>query len=128
MRTVAIASALVVWSAATALAGDAAVSPSTLDSMGLGSMQPMSDHDGLAIRGKGFIDGLIAGIFPDWVFGDLTPPAPPSSPPSPFGDSPFGSDSLLGGFQGGSPNFGSGPSVGGNTFGFGAGFPWPMAW
>lgn len=41
------------FSASCALAGDLAVSKSTLGSMGLGSMQQMSDNDGLAIRGKG---------------------------------------------------------------------------
>jgi hypothetical protein len=53
MKYVAIAGALVIFSAATAVAGDLAVSKSTLGSMGLGSMNLMSDIDGLAIRGKG---------------------------------------------------------------------------
>ena len=38
---------------ASASAADRAVSKSMLNSMGLGSMQQLSDSDGLAIRGKG---------------------------------------------------------------------------
>ena len=47
--------ALVVFASmvASASAADRAVSKATLTSMGLGSMQQLSDNDGLAIRGKG---------------------------------------------------------------------------
>lgn len=53
MKNVAISGAMLMLLAATAAAGELAVSDSTLGNMGLGSMQLMSDHDGLAIRGKG---------------------------------------------------------------------------
>ena len=53
MKNFAFACAAVMLFAATAKAGDLAVSKSTLGSMGLGSMQQMSDNDGLAVRGKG---------------------------------------------------------------------------
>jgi hypothetical protein len=47
--------------AATASAGDLAVSKSTLGSMGLASMQTMSDNDGLAVRGKGTFANVWGG-------------------------------------------------------------------
>jgi hypothetical protein len=52
MKYVAIAGAILMFGAATAVAGDA-ISKSTLGSMGLGGMQRLSDNDGLAVRGKG---------------------------------------------------------------------------
>ena len=115
MRTVAIASALVVWSAATALAGDAAVSPSTLDSMGLGSMQQMSDSDGRTVRGKGPLE--------DW-FGDRIPTQLGNSIGSiadmlgdGFGGISMG-DQIIGGFE----LFTGGLPFGGGGFNFGGGF------
>ena len=53
MKNVAIACALLMLFAASASAGDLAVSKSALSSMGLGSMQEMSDAEGTAVRGKG---------------------------------------------------------------------------
>ena len=61
MRNFAIACAVLTLFAATASAGELAVSNSTLGSMGLGSMQPMSDTDGLAVRGKGVFAGVWGG-------------------------------------------------------------------
>jgi hypothetical protein len=55
MKTLVIAS-LVTLFAGTAMAGDTAVSASTLKGMGLGKMQQMSDSDGRAVRGKGPFD------------------------------------------------------------------------
>jgi hypothetical protein len=55
MKSIALAGAVLVLLAATAQAGDKAVSKSTLTSMGLGSMQLMTDQDGLAVRGQGLI-------------------------------------------------------------------------
>jgi len=52
MKNVAFACAAVMLFAATASAAEP-VAKSTLSSMGLGSMQQMSDNDGLAVRGKG---------------------------------------------------------------------------
>jgi hypothetical protein len=52
MKTIALVCAAVMLLAATASAGDLAVSKSTLTSMGLGSMRPMSDTEGAAVRGK----------------------------------------------------------------------------
>jgi len=70
MKTFAIA-LTVVLSAATAMAGDLAVSPATLDSMGLGTMRPMSDDDGLAVRGKGPLEDLFGGSIPGFLGGAL---------------------------------------------------------
>ena len=53
MKNVVIACFVLMLFAATASAADLAVSNSTLGNMGLGSMQVMSDTDGLAVRGKG---------------------------------------------------------------------------
>jgi len=53
MKKLALALVLVAGMVATASAADRAVSKSTLSSMGLSSMQVMSDNDGLAVRGKG---------------------------------------------------------------------------
>ncbi|MEX0679505.1 MAG: hypothetical protein WD063_20695 [Pirellulales bacterium] len=127
MKTLVLAFAFVIWSATTALAGDLAVTKSTLDSMGLAGMQQLSDHDGLAVRGKGPFDGVLGGLFPGWQLGnDPSPPPSPIQPESPFDSSPFGGRSLLDNFQGGSQHFGTGASVFGNTMGFGGTFPWPL--
>lgn len=48
-----VCAAFVIAAAASASAADRAVSKATLNSMGLGNMQQLSDSDGLAIRGKG---------------------------------------------------------------------------
>jgi hypothetical protein len=53
MKTLAFVFAAVMLLAATASAGELAVSKSTLNHMGLGGMQTMSDTDGSAVRGKG---------------------------------------------------------------------------
>jgi hypothetical protein len=87
-------------------------------------MQQLSDHDGLAVRGKGFIDGFVSSILPDFSFELPGPPDPPSNQPgSPFDSSPF-DNSFMNSFQVGSQHFGSGPSIGGNTFNFGGIGPW----
>lgn len=52
MKTFAIACAAMMLLAATASASDLAVSKSTLNEMGFGGMQMMSDTDGMAVRGK----------------------------------------------------------------------------
>jgi hypothetical protein len=52
MKNVAFACAALMLFAATASAAEP-VAKSTLSSMGLGSMQQMSDNDGMAVRGKG---------------------------------------------------------------------------
>lgn len=53
MKSIAMATAAMLLVAAGATAGELAVSNSTLDNMGLGSMERMSDDAGLAVRGKG---------------------------------------------------------------------------
>ena len=53
MKTLAFVCAAVMLLAATASAGDLAVSKSTLSHMGLGGMQTMSDRDGSTVRGQG---------------------------------------------------------------------------
>jgi hypothetical protein len=70
MKTFAIA-LFVVLSAATAVAGDLPVSSATLDSMGLGTMRPLSDDDGLAVRGKGPLEDLFGGTIPSFLGGAL---------------------------------------------------------
>jgi hypothetical protein len=60
MKNVLIASALLVLFASMASAAEP-ISKSTLGSMGLGSMQTLSDNDGLAIRGKGTFAGVAGG-------------------------------------------------------------------
>jgi hypothetical protein len=56
MRSFAIAGAVLMLFTTTATAGDLSVSGSTLDSMGLGTMQQLSDIDGLQVRGQGLGD------------------------------------------------------------------------
>jgi hypothetical protein len=67
MKNVAIASMALVLFAATAAAGDLAVSKSTLSSMGLQTMQQMTDSDGLAVRGKGTFAGVWGGSQATWA-------------------------------------------------------------
>jgi hypothetical protein len=69
MKYVAIACALVLFAASTAAAGDLAVPRSTLGSMGLGSMNHLSDNDGLAIRGMGTFAGVSGSSHAKWVVG-----------------------------------------------------------
>lgn len=61
MKSFAIGCALLMGFAATASAGELAVSKSTLGNMGLGGMQLMSDEDGQAIRGKGTFASVWGG-------------------------------------------------------------------
>lgn len=69
MRIFVIASAIVMLSAATAMAGDLAVTKSTLDTMGLAGMQQLSDEDGLAVRGKGVFDDVFGAMVPGALNG-----------------------------------------------------------
>ncbi len=69
MKNVAIASVILMLFAATASAADLAVSNSTLANMGLGSMQVMSDTDGLAVRGKGVSAAVWGGSSATWFGG-----------------------------------------------------------
>jgi hypothetical protein len=66
MKTFAFGCAALMLLAATASANDLAVSKSTLGSMGLGSMQTMSDGDGLAVRGKGTFAGVWGSSSAHW--------------------------------------------------------------
>ncbi len=66
MKTLAIACACVLLVAATASAGDVAVSKSTLDGMGLGTMQPLSDQEGALVRGKFTSAGVWGGSIATW--------------------------------------------------------------
>ena len=114
MKSFGTAFVLVMLSVATASAGDLAVSPSTLDSMGLGNMQQLSDSDGLTVRGKGPLE--------DW-FGNRIPTELRNSIGSiadMLGDS-FGGismgDQIIGGFElftGGLPFGDGGFNFGGN--------------
>jgi len=69
MKSFAIACAALMLFAATASAGDLAVSKSTLGSMGLGSMQQMSDDEGTAVRGKGTFAGVWGASVANWHGG-----------------------------------------------------------
>jgi len=66
MKSFAIACAALMLLAATASAGDLAVSKSTLGSMGLGGMQTMSDDDGMTVRGKGTFAAVWGGSVANW--------------------------------------------------------------
>jgi hypothetical protein len=66
MKSFAIACAALMLLAATASAGDLAVSKSTLGGMGLGGMQPMSDNDGMTVRGKGTFAAVWGGSTANW--------------------------------------------------------------
>jgi hypothetical protein len=66
MRTLAIACACVLLVGTTASAGDVAVSKSTLDSMGLGTMQPLPDQAGALVRGKFTAAGVWGGSIANW--------------------------------------------------------------
>lgn len=75
MKTFAIACAAVMLFAATASAADVAVSTSTLDNMGLSSMQQMSDEEGMEVRGQGLFENWFGGALSQLVdtsigFGD----------------------------------------------------------
>jgi hypothetical protein len=59
MKTLVIVCTVVMLFAATASAGDLAISKASLGSMGLGTMQSLSDSDGMAVRGKGPFDSLV---------------------------------------------------------------------
>lgn len=100
MKSFAIASVVVLLSAASALAGDRAVSKSTLEGMGLGSMQQLSDQDGMAVRGKGAFDLSAFGL------GAFSPRT-----------SAFGGSSLSNHFSAGDLWFGGAPSGGNNPSG-----------
>jgi hypothetical protein len=66
MKTIAFVCAAVMLLAATASAGDLAVSKSTLGKMGLGGMQTMSDQDGSTVRGKATFSGVWGGSVANW--------------------------------------------------------------
>lgn len=61
MKSVAITCGVMMLCAASASGNELAVSKSTLGNMGLGSMQTMSDSDGLAVRGKGTFASVSGG-------------------------------------------------------------------
>ncbi|REK15790.1 MAG: hypothetical protein DWQ37_08200 [Planctomycetota bacterium] len=75
MKRLALASAFLALTAAATSAAELAVTETTLQQMGLGTMQQMSDADGMTVRGKGpFEDRWLA-----FLSGD---------PSLPFGSSP----------------------------------------
>jgi hypothetical protein len=69
MKTLAFVCAAVMLLAATASAGDLAVSKSTLNRMGLGDMQTMSDRDGSTVRGQGVSAAVWGGSQANWFGG-----------------------------------------------------------
>lgn len=100
MKTLAIACAFVLLFTVKGTAGEMPVSTSTLSSMGLGSMQQMSDDDGIAVRGK----AVSAGV---WGTSSATWGGQSSS------NSYFAGSSWLGN---------QGSSATGNSFSFGGNF------
>lgn len=62
MRILAIAGAVLMLFVAGASAGDLQVASSTLENMGLGGMQPLSDADGQAVRGQGLGDQFLVPV------------------------------------------------------------------
>jgi hypothetical protein len=68
MKNFAFACAALMLLAATASAAEP-VAKSTLSSMGLGSMQTMTDNDGLAVRGKGTSASVWGGSAANWYGG-----------------------------------------------------------
>jgi hypothetical protein len=110
------------------MAGDLAVSNTALAEMGLASMQPLSDNDGLAIRGKGLLDGLFGIIIPGWPPETPDPAPAPHGPPTgppPAYQSPFGEASLFNN-PAGFGYLGNGPAAGPPSVGFQGNFPWPL--
>jgi hypothetical protein len=102
MKTLAIALTCVLFSAVTAAAGEMAVSDSTLKGMGLASMSPLSDTDGLAIRGKGPFDSM-PWQTANWPFPSTQTHGAPTGPPAPPSNDPTGPNfPSFPGFSGGS--------------------------
>ena len=62
----ALVCATILLSAASATAGEPVVPGSTLAAMGLADMQPLSDADGLAVRGKGTFANVWGGSTANW--------------------------------------------------------------
>jgi hypothetical protein len=96
MRSFAFACAAIMLFAATASAADLAVSKSTLGSMGLGSMQILSDDDGQAVRGKGTFANVWGGSQANW----------------------HGGQSSTNAYEAGAAWLGKGSSAGGNSLSF----------
>ncbi len=73
MKSFAIASAVIMLCAASARAGDLAVADSTLENMGLGQMQQLSDADGRQVRGQGLLDAFGPAMdgFLDSALGEM---------------------------------------------------------
>jgi hypothetical protein len=69
MKTLAIGCAALMLLAATASADELAVSKSTLNTMGLGGMQTMSNSDGMAVRGKATFATVFGGSVANWPPG-----------------------------------------------------------
>ena len=69
MKTVLAFATLVCMSAGSAFAADNQVADQTLAKMGLGSMQSMSDNDGLAVRGKGTSAHVWGSSTANWYGG-----------------------------------------------------------
>lgn len=99
MKSLAIACAAVMLFATAASAADSNVSKPTLNDMGLGTMQPLADDDGLAVRGKGSFAGVWGGSIATW-----------------------GSQTSSNFYSAGSSWLGKGSSAGGNSFSFGSQF------
>jgi hypothetical protein len=69
MRLLAMTCAIVMLLASAVCAADRGVSKSALAEMGLATMQPLADHDALAVRGKGTFAGVWGGSVATWPGG-----------------------------------------------------------
>jgi hypothetical protein len=70
MKALVAACALVFGLASAATAGESAVTPDTLDQMGLAGMDTLSDSEGMTVRGKGPF-GSFAGFGGLGSFGNI---------------------------------------------------------
>ncbi|REK19287.1 MAG: hypothetical protein DWQ37_01460 [Planctomycetota bacterium] len=73
MKTAIAGVALALMAVSTASAGEpAGISKNTLGNMGLGSMQTMSDTEGMTVRGKGTFAGVWGGSTAAWSGGQVS--------------------------------------------------------
>lgn len=82
MKLFAMAFAAVLCSAALASAAERAVDTVTLDSMGLAAMRPMSNDDGMAVRGKGPLQFVFGQGYVPRIGATFHPPGSGSGAPS----------------------------------------------
>jgi hypothetical protein len=100
MKSMAIALAAVMLCATQASAADSGVSKATLNDMGLGTVRPLTDDEGLTVRGKGSFAGVWGGSTASWPGGQAS----------------------SNNYSAGSSWLGKGSSAGGNSYSFAGNF------